>query len=393
MVSLNSTTTAASGVELAAGLRELVESEAAACENARTVTSTVVDALWHAGLMHHLLPEEAGGDEPSFADIIDTWIEMASQDGSVGWVGIANFPSALAAATYLPDAGFEEVFGGPDHHTTVAGQFFPHGQGAVVDGGYRLTGSWNFGSGIGHSPYVAGGFFPVVDGEIQLDLDEVRIAVVPRADVDIDDGWHTQGLRGTGSFDYSVDDVVVPESRTFRLFERTPQRGSAPLYRMGMMPVTAAGHASWALGVARSMIDDVAELALSKVRMSDMETLVHRQTFQRNYAHHLGMWRAATAGVRETFGRVEGQMAAGADLTPTDRADMRIAANFATEAAREIAQWAHLAAGTSAIREGCRLERAFRDIYTGTQHAFISEKVYIDSAQIHLGLIEDAPGV
>ena len=75
------------------------------------------------------------------------------------------------------------------------------------------------------------------------------------------------------------------------------------------------------------------------------------------------------------------------------RADLRISATYATEACREICQWAHLAAGTSAVREGGRLERAFRDMYTGSQHAFISEKTYIDAAQIILGLVDDLPGV
>ena len=60
-------------------------------------------------------------------------------------------------------------------------------------------------------------------------------------------------------------------------------------------------------------------------------------------------------------------------------------ATYATEASREVAQWCHLAAGTTAIREGSRLERAFRDLYTGTQHAFISEKTYLESAQVLLG--------
>ena len=80
-------------------------------------------------------------------------------------------------------------------------------------------------------------------------------------------------------------------------------------------------------------------------------------------------------------------------LTPMQRADMRVAAVFATDTARQCAEWAHLVAGTSAIREGTRLERAFRDIYTGTQHAFISEKVAMDAAQIWLDLIEDHPGL
>jgi len=75
------------------------------------------------------------------------------------------------------------------------------------------------------------------------------------------------------------------------------------------------------------------------------------------------------------------------------RADMRMAATYATEASREVVQFAHLFAGTNAIREGSRLERAFRDMYTGTQHAFISEKTYTDSAKIMLGLAEDFPGL
>jgi alkylation response protein AidB-like acyl-CoA dehydrogenase len=93
------------------------------------------------------------------------------------------------------------------------------------------------------------------------------------------------------------------------------------------------------------------------------------------------------------FTRAEAAVAAGEALAPTHRADMRMAATYATEACREVAQWAHLAAGTTAIREGSRFERAFRDMYTGTQHAFISEKTYMESAQVTLGLVEDHRGL
>ena len=86
-------------------------------------------------------------------------------------------------------------------------------------------------------------------------------------------------------------------------------------------------------------------------------------------------------------------VAAGEPLTPELRANMRMAATYATEACREVAQWAHLAAGTTAIREGSRFERAFRDLYTGTQHAFISEKTYLESAQVVLGLVDDHRGL
>lgn len=378
------------GLTAARSLRSVTAEEAATCEEQRTLTARMVDSLWDSGLMTYMNVPEAGGSEPTFAEVIETWIELAWQDGSVGWIGIANFPSAMAASAYLPDAGFAEMFGDTAKRVTAGGQFFPNGAGARVDGGYRLSGSWNFGSGTGHSEYVACGFMPSVDGEMVFEL---LAAFVPREDVTFLDGWNVQGLRGTGSFDYAVNDVFVPEHRVFPLFTREPERGSSPLFKMGLMPITAAGHASWALGVAKSMLDDVAELSLTKSRMSDMEPLARRATFQRNFAHHTGMWRAARAGVVEAFTGAEEAILLGGVLTPRMRADMRVAATYATEAAREVAQFAHLAAGTSAIRNGSRLERGFRDLYTGTQHAFISEKTYIDSAQVILGLEEDKPGL
>jgi alkylation response protein AidB-like acyl-CoA dehydrogenase len=383
-------------VALARGMRDLVLAEAGESERMRTLTPAIVDKMWASGLMSAFNPVVAGGVEPAFAEMIETWIEMAWQDGSFGWTGIANLPSSFAAAAYLPEEGFAEVFTANNNRVTLGGQYFPNGQGTSVEGGYRLSGAWSFGSGTGHSHYIAAGFLPMDNGEVRWISDgipDMQIAVVPRDDISFNDGWFVQGLKGTGSYDYSADDVFVPQTRTFPLFAREPFRGSSPAARMGLMPVTAAGHASWALGVAKSMLDDVEELAATKFRMSDMASLATRPTFQKGLAHHVAAWRAARLLVLDAFAAAEAAVASGEDLTPTLRADMRVAAIFATDTARGCAEWAHLVAGTSSIREGSRLERAFRDMYTGTQHAFISEKVAIDAAQIWLGIVEDQFGL
>ena len=383
-------------IDRARGMRDLVRGEAAESERLRTLSPAILEEMWASDLMSAFNPKQAGGVEPSFQEMIDTWIEMAWQDGSFGWIGIANLPSTFAAATYLPDDGFAEVFTENDNRITIGGQYFPNGQGAAVDGGYRLSGAWSFGSGTGHSAYIGAGFFPMDNGEMRWvgdGIPDMRVAFVPRDEVTFTDGWHVQGLKGTGSYDYTITDVFVPERRTIPLFVREPARGSSAASRMGLMPVTAAGHASFALGVAKSMLDDVEELAATKVRMSDMATLATRQTFQKGLAHHVAAWRAARLLVLDAFTTAEAAVDAGQDLTPQLRADMRVAAVYATDTARAAAEWAHLAAGTTAIREGSRLERAFRDIYTGTQHAFISEKVAMDVAQIWLGLIDDQFGL
>src|ERR1700720_724356 len=123
-------------------MRDLVRAEAAESERMRTLTPAIVDVMWTTGLMSSFNPLPAGGDEPSFTEMIETWIEMAWQDGSFGWVGIANLPSTFAAATYLPDEGFAEIFTKNENHITIGGQYFPNGQGAVVAGGNRLRGAW-----------------------------------------------------------------------------------------------------------------------------------------------------------------------------------------------------------------------------------------------------------
>ena len=380
------------GLRMARSLETIALREAGPSEENRTLTQPLVDALWESGLMQFMNPSAAGGHEPGFAELIETWIEMARQDGSLGWIGIANIPSACFAAAYLSDEGFAEVFTANDNRVTMGGQFFPNGTGEKVDGGYRVTGAWQFGSGTGHSEYVCAGFLPMDNGEMVVDdtgMPIMQVAVVPREDIAFKDGWHVQGLKGTGSYNYEMTDVFVPESRTYPLMTREPLRGGST-YKFGVMPLTAGGHAAWALGVARSTIDDVIELAREKTRMGDDSSIAHKQTFQRNLAHHEGMWRAAHRLVVDTFTDVESRVVAGDALSPAMRADMRIAATYATEACREIVQWAHLAAGTTAIREGSRLERAFRDMYTGTQHAFISEKTYTEAGALLLGLVDDS---
>ncbi|MBW2362491.1 MAG: acyl-CoA dehydrogenase [Deltaproteobacteria bacterium] len=383
------------GVEMARSVRQLVLDNAEASELERTLNKETVEALRQSGLMQFQNPREAGGVEPSVPEMLEVWEELSWQDGSVGWIGIANLPSTAFAAAYLPDEGFAEVFTAHDNQAVLGGQFAPNGQGQVTDGGYTLSGKWNFGSGIGHSEYVAAGFLPIRDGAplmTEEGLPDMRVAILPRDDIRFTDGWHVTGLKATGSFDYEVHEVFVPEYRTYPIFTREPRRGGN-VFRLGIMPIVGAGHGSWALGVSRSCLDDVAELAESRQRMGDATTLANKMTFQVGLAHHESMWRAAWCLLRDANEEVWERIDGGAELTLAMRADLRMAATYATEASREIVHWAHLAAGTQAIREGCRLERAFRDMYTGTQHTFIGEKTYIDSANVMLGLSDQLPGL
>ena len=219
-------------LEMAESVSETVRGGAVLAEELRTLPDETVKALWQSGLMTFMNPTEAGGREPTLLELIDVWQELAWQDGSVGWIAIANFPSAAFCASYLPDAGFVEMFG-PDgsRPVTAGGQFAPNGQGKIEQGGYRVSGTWNFGSGTGHSEYVVGGFMAFEGDELVMEDDGVMpkllVAVFPRAEIEFLDGWHVTGLKGTGSYDYRVADRFVPADRVFPLFTRAPLRGGS----------------------------------------------------------------------------------------------------------------------------------------------------------------------
>ena len=215
-------------VASARGMRDLVRVEAAESERMRTLTDAIVDEMWASGLMSAFNPVAAGGVEPSFARD-DRDLDRNGLAGRFIRLDRHRKPAVvIRGGAYLSDDGFAEVFTAHDNHVTMGGQFFPNGQGTVVDGGYRLTGSWSFGSGIGHSQYVAAGFFPMDNGEmrwISEGIPDMQVAVIPRDEITFNDGWHVQGLKGTGSYDYSAEDVFVPARRTFPLFDPRAHRG------------------------------------------------------------------------------------------------------------------------------------------------------------------------
>ena len=386
----------ASPLERARKVAPLIEGRAAQAEAERTLPAETVKGLAEAGLFRFCLPEELGGEGVDFRGAIEVWEEVSRADGSAGWTLMANGSGAAAAAAFLSDEAVEAIFaGGPK--ATVGGQFAPRGQGAAEDGGFRVTGSYSFGSGTAHSAYVSAGFIAMDDGVPRMGehgLPDMRVGFVPREQLEFTDGWHVTGLRGTGSYDYEVRDVLVPDGFSFRLFGKEPRRGGdtfQAIFRLGMMPFTAAGHAAWALGIGRRALDEIQRLAQSTQRMGDPTTLAGRLTFQKGYVEAEAKLRAARLLVLDAFASLLEASRRGEVPSASDRALARAAANLATQAAIDAADFAHARAGTQAIRDGSVLERVFRDAHTGSQHAFIGEKVWTDAADILLGNVPDSP--
>ncbi|HYF47206.1 MAG TPA: acyl-CoA dehydrogenase family protein, partial [Acidimicrobiales bacterium] len=170
------------------------------------VPAETVDALVEAELHAIATPKEVGGLELSLVDQMDVLAEVARADGSAGWVLLANSVTIAFFGAWAGDDFARTLFA--DGVPLAAGQFAPNGVAVPADGGFEVTGDYQFGSGINHSTWVgAGTLTEEPDGTDSRFL----FALMPIDQVELRGNWDVLGLQSTASYDYAVRDVFVPE--------------------------------------------------------------------------------------------------------------------------------------------------------------------------------------
>jgi indole-3-acetate monooxygenase len=376
-------------VDVAAGLAPLIDAEAAAADAAGTLTRPVVSALADAGLFALLVPRLLGGLEADAVTTLLVFEELSRADGSTGWSFLANATTTAFAAAYTGDAAVKEMFSGPAP-VIHAGMLGPRGEAKVVDGGYRVSGRFSFGSGCAHAGWIGAGTLVTKGGDFVLGpfgLPEMRVVFVPRERVEFLGNWEVLGLSGTGSHDYELPEQFVGEDWTFPLTAEVPQRGG-PVYRLGVLVLTSIGHCGFALGVGRRSLQEIAGLSGRKQRMGSAVRVRDQQLFQHDFAFHEAALRSARAYALERFGSVQESVEAGDELTDEQRHRVRQVTTYATRVAADAVRFAYTWAGTDALRPG-PLQRCFRDISAATQHIFVDNSTFTAATPALLAAYEE----
>jgi alkylation response protein AidB-like acyl-CoA dehydrogenase len=220
---------------------------------------------------------------------------------------------------------------------------------------------------------------------------DVRIAFFyPKSTVRIVDTWNVSGLRGTGSHDIVVDDLFVPEERTFSAMDRRA-RVTGPMNRMHGFDLAGCGFCCVGLGVARAALDAFAELAGVKVPRSSSELLRDRPTVQSQVGEAEGLLRSGRALL---FDVVEGMwqtVLAGESVTERQRSDLRLAMTHAAQSAARATHMVCVAAGTTSIFASSPLERYARDVEVVTRHNQLQYVNYEAVGRTALGLESNSP--
>src|SRR3954465_12400460 len=218
----------------ARALRPLITAHAARIEQEREIAPEVLSALHDAQLFRMLIPKSCGGAEVAPAAFMQALEELAKADGSTAWC-VAQASGCSMAAAYVEPKVARGIFG--DARSVMAwGPVGPDAKAVAVEGGYRASGSWSFASGIKHAGWL-GCHCPVVeaDGTPRLGPDgkpAERTMLIPKASAKIKDIWRVVGLKGTGSDNYTIDDLFVPDAYTFKRESAADRRPTPPPYSL-----------------------------------------------------------------------------------------------------------------------------------------------------------------
>ena len=344
----------------------------------------VVQLLKSAGIYRALVAKRFGGDEISPADFLRLIEKISTVDASTGWVASFGFSSIYLSALPLPT--LEKMYAdGPD--VIFAGGIFPPQPAAPVDGGLKVNGRWAWGSGCTGADLIGVGI-KVEDGESTGGLP--RIAVMPASEVEIDrSNWNVNGMRGTGSHDMVVNDVVVPEEWTFI-------RGGAsslnePLFRYPSMALAAQVLAVVALGAARGALDGFIEMAGGRKSITGAPVLGDRAYVQTEIAKAEASVRSAKAFFYEATTQAFETLCRGEELNQEARVMLRLSASNAARVGADACLSVYNIAGTTGIFTDSDIGKKLQDVLVVPQHAFLSEGTYMSAGRCILGL-DPLPG-
>jgi indole-3-acetate monooxygenase len=366
-------------------LLPLIQTDAAEGETLTHLSDRVATEMRRTGLWSMLLPQALGGAELSFVEAMQIVERVTWADGSAGWCTMVPNVVGASAGTSLPDEGARTIFG-PSPDVVVVGNGVPRGFARPVDGGYMIRGNWSYGSGIYHADWVHSGCF-VMDGDkVKHNADgapEIVLMHHPKETVLLTGNWDTLGLRATGSYDYTLEkgEIFVPHHMTYK-FDGAPKYRGGPQYGVGLVGFTAWGHTAWALGVGRRALDEINRLA--NERNDVFGLLADSITFRKTYAEAEAKYRSARAFVYESWNSLAETLAMGDPAGVRQIALIRLAMRHIHDTISEVSTFAHKASRGVSLRSS-RLQTAYRDAHSGTQHLLLADEIQTECARALLG--------
>ena len=352
---------------LAPKLRE----RAVRAERERNIPQESVDDFIDAGLIHTLQPKRWGGYEHDHEVAFDIAVELGkSTCGSSAWC--LNYLADHACMLALfPEEAQHDVWS-RNKAACIATSAAPTGKVSVAPGGYRLDGRWSWCSGLRHSHWIMIGGLVQRDGEAHPDM---RLYLVPVAELKQDDTWFCAGLRGSGSNTAVLDGVFVPEHRSvsFSALREGTSPGSKvnanPIYGAPFIAVHSYALLAPVLGLARGGYADFTQWTRTRYLTYTPLNIAQHVPVQIRVAEIAAQIDAAELLARRAFSKARHDYAGMSLQTRTLlRRDFTYAVRILREAMDDLVK----ISGSSGLMDDNSIQRCWRDAHAISSHVVMN---------------------
>ena len=359
---------AGSCVQRARDLQSLLSDAAPAIEAERELPASVLEALFDAQLFRTTLPRFLGGGEIAPAELALVAEAIAQADASTAWC-LGQASGCAMSAAFMDAEYAAHVFSPRD--AVLAWGAGAQGRAVACEGGYRISGRWQFASGSKHATWL-GGHCKVVQSNGEPLCNEsgqqvLRTALFPRQQAEMADDWHVMGLRGTRSEGYHVEDLFVEQGLTLDRDTPSECRLDAPLFLFTTTSVYAAAFSGVALGIARGALDDLLALARHKTPRGAASSMRDSPVVQSRLAELEAQLGSARAYQQQVLREVWEEASRDHAMNLSQRGRIRLATTYAINEATAVVEQVYRLAGATAIFHSRPFERRFRDAHAVSQ--------------------------
>ena len=360
----------------------------------RHLSQATMEALHGIDAFGICTPIDLGGSDLHPVAQLETVAAVSAADPSTGWNLMNGCQESAWLATRLPDETTQRLFN-PNlsewRFPVAAGGLAPVGEARPVEGGWIVNARSAWASGIHTADYVLMQSF-LAAGEPEPGKPRPTLTVAaPRGDVEIEDTWHTLGMRGTGSAHYRFDDLFVPQEMKLENLELPPLRGEGFVTRPNPIFLVPAMYAT-SVGIARRALEEFAAHAPAGQRRAYRGSIAERERVQ----HDIGEAQAMLDAI-EGYGR---DLCAQLHDAPIDTLEQtvelgdraRSAYRWCNQTTERIVRTVHDHMGGADVYETSAIQRLLRDIQTSSQHVMPGDSAYVRLGRHRLGL-EVLPGI
>lgn len=361
-------------VERARAMLPYVRSMDAESERLGRCPEEVESKLREAHFFEILKPKAYGGYEMSLTTAMEVVRLLATASPAIAWVAalliIHNWEIALV------DPRVAEEIWGSNPNATISSSYAPFGKAEKVEGGYKVNGSWAWSSGCDVCTWVVVGVMFPADNQFGV---VQKVMIIPRTDYTIDQGsWDMAGMQGSGSKTVIVKDAFVPEYRVHDVMESFEGRNpgsatfTAPIYKVPFGAIFAWSLATLCIGMAEGAIEQYTDYMRKRHHAYDGKSMAVDPFTQQKLGEAAAMVSAARGSQMRDFSDMLDFVSRGEPIPHGARIAYKSNAAFSARLATEALTKVIKAAGGSAFNRANQLQRMFRDIHTGSNHAFIN---------------------